>query len=158
MTVATVRTIGTKRASTMVILPYLAKKASDFSMYSCLRNLAFGRLNTGGPIFQPIQKPTMLPTNAASDTNPMNNHRLMSIGVPGRRCNQQSGNEQQGVAREEEAEQDAAFGKDDQHDAEHGPRTHVADQDLRVEPTGQECEVRSGHGYQGYRVVVQIPV
>ena len=49
ITVATVRTIGTNRARTTVILPYLAKNASDFSMYSCLRNLASGRLKTAGP-------------------------------------------------------------------------------------------------------------
>ena len=66
----------------------------------------------------------------------------MSIVAGG---DEQAGDEQQGVAGQEEAEQDAAFGENDQHDAEHGPRAHVVDQGFRAQPTGQQREVSSGH-------------
>ena len=55
ITVATVRTMGTKRARTTVIFPYFSKNAADRSMCSFRRNLASGRLKTAGPTLKPIQ-------------------------------------------------------------------------------------------------------
>ena len=59
------------------------------------------------------------------------------VHLDGARRDEQTGNEQQGVTRQEEAEKDAAFGKNDQHDAEDGPRPHVVDQGFGAQPTGQ---------------------
>ena len=53
-----VRTMGTKRASTMVFDPCLAKNASAFTTYSGLKKRLFGRSKTVGPNFLPIMYPT----------------------------------------------------------------------------------------------------
>ena len=55
MTVAKVRTIGTKRASTMVRAPFLLEERCDCSTYSALNSRESGLLKTAGPARQPIQ-------------------------------------------------------------------------------------------------------
>ena len=154
ITVATVRTTGTKRASTMVIFPYLAKNASDFSMYSCLRSFAFGRLNTGGrSCSRSRTRPCCRRTRPGQQAD-----EQPEVDVQGAGRDEQAGDEQQRVAGQEEAEQDAALAEDDQEDAEHRPRAHGRDQVRRVEPARQEGEVGGRHGSPGYGLAGRIPV
>ena len=48
-----VRTIGTNRASTMVLAPYLSKNACALSTFSCLKNRESGRRKMAGPTRRP---------------------------------------------------------------------------------------------------------
>ena len=50
---ANVRTMGTKRASTMVFAPCLSKKTVAFCTYACLKMRESGRLNNAGPTRRP---------------------------------------------------------------------------------------------------------
>ena len=50
-----VRTIGTKRASTIDLGPWRSKNRCALATFSCLNSREFGRLNSDGPTFLPNQ-------------------------------------------------------------------------------------------------------
>jgi hypothetical protein len=51
---ANVRTMGTNRASTIVLAPYLSKKPWALSTFSCLNSRESGRWNSRGPTLRPM--------------------------------------------------------------------------------------------------------
>ncbi len=51
---AKVRTMGTKRARTIALGPYLSMNSCAFSRFSCLKSLELGRLKSRGPKNLPI--------------------------------------------------------------------------------------------------------
>ena len=55
MTVMNVRTIGTKRPSTIARLPYLSKNSCVRSTFSCLNSFEFGLSKIAGPALRPMQ-------------------------------------------------------------------------------------------------------
>ena len=120
---ANVRTTGTKRASTMVLAPWWSKKSSVRSMYSRLKNRESGRRNSRGPTVAPMVNPTWSPITAAAK-QPMRTAARLSLPWLAR----MPGGEEERVAGEEEAEQEAGFGEDD----EHQPDLAVGAQSLRI--------------------------
>ena len=102
----TVLTIGTKRASTMVLGPCRSKNAWVRSIYAGLMIFASGLRPTRGPTISPIVNPAWPPCIAA--TKQPTSKRQVQRAL----ARQQSGGEHQRVARKEEADQQAGLRED----------------------------------------------
>ena len=144
---ANVRTIGTKRASTIVLAPCWSKKSSVRSMYSRLNNLESGRRNRRGPVFWPMVKPTWSPMTAAAK-HPSEDGGEVQLALVG----EDPGGEQERVAGQEEADEQAGLGEDDEHQPDLAVRAQVVEDLLRIQTERENGrEQVHGHGAQDRR-------
>ena len=141
-----VRTIGTKRASTMVLAPCLSKNAWALSTFYCLKSRLFGRLEER-PARPAAEQVADLVADDRGEEAADEQRQEREVRGPRRSTigtrREEAGGEEQRVAGEEEADEQTGLGEDDGPDAE---QTDLVDQFLRIERAAgrhDACEHRA---------------
>ena len=138
---ANVRTTGTKRASTMVFGPCWSKKCSVRSMYSRLKKRESGSRKSRGPGLLADGEPDLVADHGGGEA-PDEDGREVELALVG----EEPGGEEERVAGEEEADQQAGLGEDDEHQPDLAVRAQVVEDLLRVEAEREIVESRCTDG------------
>ena len=133
-----VRTIGTNRPSTIARLPYFSKNSCVLGHVLGLEQLRLRLVEDrrAGDPPDPVAARRCPPTRRrpAPGTPATAAHRSPPLDT------EQAGGEQQRVTRQEEADEQPAFGEDDRGQADQGPRAEPGDDRVGLQPLGAERE------------------
>ena len=133
-----VRTIGTNRASTIVFGPWRSKNWCVRSTYSCLKSRDSCCVNRRGPSRLPIVAD--FGADERADEAADDEQRDVEVALTG----EHTRGEQQRVAGEEEADEQAGLGEDDEPQPDLAVRTQRVDEILGSRPSSAKSGEHGG--------------